>query len=144
MSEEKKYVEIVVSETLGNLVRNLERSLSPGQFSDVVERLSAYLALEKKELEAVPKGATRARIIQTRVQRSIDAFFKNEPRAKAKTSCFTCTQSGCCSTNVDISDSEATLYAEMIRSGAIDIDLERLERQGIVDDRHDASQNIEA
>jgi Fe-S-cluster containining protein len=113
---------IEVSKTLADHLRHSP----PGTYHRVRKALEDSI----KYVSELPQGPLRARVINAAIQKSLDVAFRNDPPVKGAISCFGCTRSGCCHTNVDITQSEAELLADRVPEAA----LPRLEMQAALPD----------
>ena len=129
MSDEK----IGITTTFKDYIEHARETMPEDAYDIFLSSIVGGIKWEIQEIDKLPEGSTRAKIIHYRIDKAITSFFKRNPKAKKAVSCFGCTQSGCCHTNVDITSDEAELYAELVERG-LKIDLERLERQAAVPD----------
>lgn len=140
--EEK--MELKVSGALANLIRKAKALMSAERYVEFFLKISRDLERAVKEVEALPRGATRAKIVHSRAQAAIDTHFPKNPRDKKAVSCFGCTQSGCCHTNVDVTESEAVLLADLVESGAVKVDRDLLKLQAGISDEKEGKVGIRA
>lgn len=130
----KKTVKIGLTISLSNVLQKARETVSPEEMLQIESRVGHAIHDEAEALRSLPDGKTKALIIHSRTQKSVDAHFKNSVKDKEMVSCFKCTRSGCCHTQVDITEDEAELYAGLIRDG-LDIDKELLDRQAATCDQ---------
>lgn len=131
MNDKKKVIECEIFERPKEMPvsKTLAQHLESSQ-PQVFYRVKKRLTRETSELSSVPKGKIRARIAHDRVSKALDVELTKHPKFKASISCFNCTQSGCCHTNVDITESEAELLADRVPAE----NMERLIKQAAVHD----------
>jgi Fe-S-cluster containining protein len=137
------HIKIGATKGLKDLVNRVEESFPREEFESWVLQLANRIQAQITELQGIPAGPTRARILHARIQESIDVFFAKSPVNKKMVSCFGCKFSGCCHTNVDITTDEAALYAEKIKSGEVPINHQRLNRQAAVSDKLESGEKFD-
>lgn len=101
-----------VSVNLRGFLENLHKNAPYEVYVAIFLRVKKRLESEIKALEEFPAGSRRAKMVHRRVDNALNAWFTRKPDMKKRVTCFTCTKSGCCHTNVDITEDEAKLLVE--------------------------------
>lgn len=128
----KDTIQVGVSEHLGMIIRSRIEKI-PEEYRESAMQAVVYAI--KKEIDSIlqlPEGPTRAKIIHSRMDRALLAWWKHNPETHAKVACFTCKEAGCCHTNVDITEDEAKLIVKSLAEPLSEEQLRRMELQAAV------------
>jgi len=109
--------------SFGGLVENIRKVKDEKKFNHLMDCLDSSIT----ELETFPAGGDRASAIHIAIEKSKEEWWDKFSKQKTQISC----RAGCafcCHIMVAVTDDEASLLADKVRSG-VSIDMEALNRQ---------------